>query len=169
VQLERGPLLADDTLTGALWCRRHSDLIDDWLESLFHLGVAAAAGSPGGAALVAIGGYGRSELCPQSDLDVMLLHAGRDDIASIAERVWYPIWDEGLKLGHSVSTIREALTLADTDLDSATALLSARHIAGDATADCRPRGSRPAPLGTTLQALVAGAREPRRRASFASW
>ena len=61
----------------------------------------------------------------------MLLHAGRRDVASIAERVWYPIWDAGLKLGHSVCTAREALTLADGDMDTATALLSARHIAGD--------------------------------------
>jgi [protein-PII] uridylyltransferase len=129
VQLERGPLLADDTLTGTPWCERHSALIDAWLVSLFE---PTGAGTEG-VALVAVGGYGRSELCPQSDLDVMLLHAGRRDIAAIAERIWYPIWDTGMKLGHSVSTVREALTLADSDLDSATALLSARHIAGDAS------------------------------------
>jgi [protein-PII] uridylyltransferase len=147
VQLERGPLLADDTLTGAAWCERHSALIDVWLAGLFDGAVAAAVGSGGrtdGAALVAVGGYGRSELCPQSDLDVMLLHAGRRDVASIAERVWYPIWDEGLKLGHSVCTAREALTLADGDMDTATALLSARHIAGDAalTTDLAVRARR---------------------------
>ena len=62
---------------------------------------------------------------PGSDLDVMLLHAGRRDVGAIAERLWYPIWDEGLKLGHSVCTAREALTLADDDLDTATSLLSA--------------------------------------------
>ena len=129
VQLERGPLLADDTLTGTPWCERHSALIDAWLVSLFE----PPGGGTEGVALVAVGGYGRSELCPQSDLDVMLLHAGRRDIATIAERIWYPIWDTGMKLGHSVSTVREALTLADSDLDSATALLSARHIAGDAS------------------------------------
>ena len=90
-----------------------------------------------GTALVAVGGYGRSELCPQSDLDVMLLRSPRRDVKSISERIWYPIWDAGLKLGHSVCTQREALDIADDDLDTATALLSARHIAGDAalTAD----------------------------------
>ena len=56
----------------------------------------------------------------QSDLDVLLLHDGRTDIAGIAERIWYPIWDEGLKLGHSVRTIKEALSLAADDLDTAT-------------------------------------------------
>ena len=132
-QLERGPLLADETLTGAPWCERHSALIDVWLAGLFDGAVQAAGGGSAGAALVAVGGYGRSELCPQSDLDVMLLHAGRRDIAAIAERAWYPIWDASLKLGHSVCTAREALTLADGDMDSATALLSARHVAGDAS------------------------------------
>jgi [protein-PII] uridylyltransferase len=138
VQLERGPLLADDSLTGAPWCERHTALIDSWLADLFEPAASA------GAALVAVGGYGRSELCPQSDLDVMLLHAGRKDIAAIAERIWYPIWDTGIKLGHSVCTVREALTLADSDLDSATSLLSARHIAGDEslTADLAARALR---------------------------
>ena len=132
VQLERGPLLADDTLTGTQWCERHSGLIDAWLASLFEQAVAASGGVEAeGAALVAVGGYGRSELCPQSDVDLMLVHAGRRDIGALAERIWYPIWDTGTKLGHSVSTVREALALADDDLDSATALLSARHIAGD--------------------------------------
>jgi [protein-PII] uridylyltransferase len=106
VQLERGPLLADESLTGAAWCERHSALIDLWLSGLFDGAIAAVGGSSDGAALVAVGGYGRSELCPQSDLDVMLLHTGRRDIGSIAERVWYPIWDESLKLGHSVCTAR---------------------------------------------------------------
>src|SRR5690606_4777323 len=72
-----------------------------------------------------------SELSPQSDLDLVLLHAGHGDIGTIAERIWYPIWDQGLKLGHAVRTIKEALSLAADDLDTATSLLSARRIAGD--------------------------------------
>ena len=128
MQLERAPLLADSTLTGSLWCHKHSDLIDEWLASL----LADVAGEHvEGVALVAVGGYGRSELCPQSDLDVMLLRNPRRDVTSISERIWYPIWDAGLKLGHSVCTQREALEIAGDDLDTATALLSARHIAGD--------------------------------------
>ena len=72
---------------------------------------------------------GRARL--QSDLDVVLLHAGRADIGALAERLWYPIWDEGLKLGHAVRTAREALALAADDLDTATSLLQVRHLAGD--------------------------------------
>ncbi len=134
MQLERGPLLADSTLTGARWCARHSALIDEWLSSLLAAAVGSDRGADTiGASLVAVGGYGRSELCPQSDLDVMLLRSPRRDVTSISERVWYPIWDAGLKLGHSVCTQREALEIAEDDLDTATALLSARHIAGDAS------------------------------------
>ena len=87
---------------------------------------------PGGVALVAVGGYGRAELSLQSDIDVVLLHTGRSDIGTLADKVWYPIWDEGLKLGHAVRTTREALALAADDLDTATSLLQIRHLAGDA-------------------------------------
>ena len=128
---ERELLLADDSVTGAAWCRAHSDLVDAWLAEL--LKSACDLGEPRGLALVAIGGYGRSELCPGSDIDVMLVHDRIPDLRAIADRIWYPVWDQGLKLGQSVSTIKEALSLADEDLDTATALLSARHVAGDAS------------------------------------
>jgi [protein-PII] uridylyltransferase len=129
--LSRELLLADDTLRGAAWCRAHSDMVDAWMAEL--LAKACDSGDPRGLALVAIGGYGRSELCPGSDIDVMLLHDRIPDLRSIADRIWYPVWDQGLKLGQSVCTVKEALTLADEDLDTATALLSARHVAGDAS------------------------------------
>jgi len=124
----RQALLADESLTGGDWCHRHSGLVDAWMAELLHGAVGDAFT---GLALVAVGGYGRAELCPQSDIDLMLVHDRRRDIAAVADRIWYPIWDQGIKLGHSVCTVREALALANDDLDSATALLSARHVAGD--------------------------------------
>src|SRR6187397_3351930 len=131
----RQALLDDTELVGRAWCRAYSDLVDDWLGQL----LSRSAGSPAarGVSLVAVGGYGRAELAPYSDIDVVLLHNGRPDIAQLAERIWYPIWDEGVKLGHAVRTPKEAFALAEDDLDNATALLSARHVAGDAelTAD----------------------------------
>jgi [protein-PII] uridylyltransferase len=127
--LARAPLLADQTLTGAAWCRAHSDLVDRWLDQLLQVAVGHGAE---GLALVAVGGYGRSELGPQSDIDVMLVHDGHAGVAAVADRVWYPIWDEGLHLGHSVCTVKEAVSLAAADLDTATALLSARRVGGDA-------------------------------------
>jgi [protein-PII] uridylyltransferase len=127
VTLDRQPLLDDRGLTGADWCLQHARLVDEWLAALFN----AASHSASGVALVAIGGYGRAELCPSSDIDIMLLHDKRVDVGDVADRLWYPIWDSGLKLGHSVCTVRQALQLAGDDLDTATALLTPRHIAGD--------------------------------------
>ncbi len=111
--------------------------MDDWLAGLFD----QAARGARGVALLAVGGYGRREMSPQSDIDVLLLHAGVKDVAAIAERIWYPIWDEGLKLGHSVRTTKEALALAADDLDTATSLVTIRHLAGDPalTADLAER------------------------------
>ncbi len=81
-----------------------------------------------------MGGYGRGELSPRSDLDLLLLHdgsAGADVIAALADRVWYPVWDLGLTLDHSVRTPGEARKTAADDLKVQLGLLDARHIAGD--------------------------------------
>ncbi|MFE5734801.1 [protein-PII] uridylyltransferase [Streptomyces sp. NPDC056528] len=105
-------------------------LTDDWLAGLF-----AAAAPPRGTALVAVGGYGRSELSPRSDLDLLLLHDGTADraaIAALADRIWYPVWDLGLALDHSVRTPAEARATAAEDLKVHLGLLDARPLAGDA-------------------------------------
>src|SRR3954454_2483592 len=101
--LGRAALIADRSLSGLELCRVYSERMDRWLAEIF-----ADAGSPDGCALVAVGGYGRAELSPQSDIDLVLLHTGRKDIAEIADKLWYPVWDESLKLGHSVRTVKEA-------------------------------------------------------------
>jgi len=129
VRDERQALLDDTNLVGRAWCSAYAAIVDEWLRSVLQGAVRDDAGS--GLALVAVGGYGRAELCPGSDIDLLLLHGGRHDIGELAERIWYPIWDEGLKLGHSVRTAKEALSLAADDLDTATSLLSVRHVAGD--------------------------------------
>jgi [protein-PII] uridylyltransferase len=130
---ERPSPLSDPHLTGTALCRALSDRMDAWLAHLF----TSEVGQVEGVALVAVGGYGRGELSPQSDIDLLLLHEPRRGldqaaIAGIADRIWYPIWDEGLKLGHAVRTEREALALAADDLDTATSLLTVRRVAGDA-------------------------------------
>ena len=82
-------------------------------------------------ALVAVGGYGRREMLPGSDLDVLLLHDGRNGIAEIADRIWYPVWDSGARLDHAVRTVPQARRVARSDLKVALGLLSARHVAGN--------------------------------------
>ncbi|MFJ8149325.1 [protein-PII] uridylyltransferase [Streptomyces sp. NPDC096094] len=104
-------------------------LTDEWLSGLF------AAGTDGlrGVSLVAVGGYGRGELSPRSDLDLLLLHDGGDAkaVAALADRLWYPVWDLGLALDHSVRTPAEARRTAGEDLKVQLGLLDARHLAGD--------------------------------------
>ncbi|MGI5357706.1 [protein-PII] uridylyltransferase [Streptomyces sp. CA-252508] len=104
-------------------------LTDTWLAALH-----ASAAPPRGTALVAVGGYGRGELSPRSDLDLLLLHDGTVDsatVAALADRVWYPVWDLGLALDHSVRTPTEARRTAADDLKVQLGLLDARHLAGD--------------------------------------
>lgn len=90
-----------------------------------------SGGPDSGAALVAVGGYGRAELAPYSDLDVVLVSAEGVDVAEVAAQVWYPLWDSGAKLDHSVRTLPEMVAAADADLRVATGLLDVRHLAGD--------------------------------------
>ncbi|MFJ8954726.1 MULTISPECIES: [protein-PII] uridylyltransferase [unclassified Streptomyces] len=104
-----------------------AELTDDWLAGLFGSGAA-------GVSLVAVGGYGRGELSPRSDLDLLLLHDGSADhgeVAALADRIWYPVWDLGLALDHSVRTPAEARKTAGDDLKVQLGLLDARHLAGD--------------------------------------
>src|SRR5690349_6196204 len=102
---------------------RRAASADRWLASLL--------GAEPGVALVAVGGYGRRELLPGSDLDVLLLHSGRPGIAALADRVWYPIWDSGTRLDHAVRRPAEAREVARQDVRVALGLLHARHVAGD--------------------------------------
>ncbi|WP_405888709.1 [protein-PII] uridylyltransferase [Streptomyces sp. NBC_01136] len=124
-----------------------AELTDEWLTSLFSAGAKDSEGAERlpqkggggrreglrGVSLVAVGGYGRGELSPRSDLDLLLLHDGGDSgaVAALADRIWYPIWDLGLALDHSVRTPGEARKTAGEDLKVQLGLLDARHIAGD--------------------------------------
>ncbi|MFE1286031.1 [protein-PII] uridylyltransferase [Streptomyces sp. NPDC058751] len=106
-----------------------AELTDDWLSGLFTAGAQGLRG----VSLIAVGGYGRGELSPRSDLDLLLLHDGTDPgaVAALADRVWYPVWDLGLDLDHSVRTPVEARKTAADDLKVQLGLLDARHVAGD--------------------------------------
>ena len=117
-------LLTRTSVTGPALRSELVSLYDEWLVSLF--------GDRGpGLALVAVGALGRRDPAPGSDLDLVLVHDGRPDVAAVAESIWYPIWDTGVGLDHSVRTVEEAVAVARGDLKAALGLLDARHIAGD--------------------------------------
>lgn len=119
----RAALLARSQLKGGELRLALTELTDRYLRELL--------GSEAGVALIAVGGYGRGEPAPGSDLDLVLLHSGRADAAALAERVFYPIWDSGVALDHSVRTVPEALAVARSDLKAALGLLDARCVAGE--------------------------------------
>jgi len=127
--IDRNRLRGDASLRGLAFSDAWRAEVDLWLAERFD--EATAPEGPADVALVAVGGYGRGDLAPASDLDLLLLHRRRTVPAAVAEKLWYPIWDEGLKLGHAVRTVGEAVELASTDLDTATSLLTVRHLAGD--------------------------------------
>ncbi|MDH6122133.1 [protein-PII] uridylyltransferase [Kitasatospora sp. GAS204B] len=126
-QSARTDLFTNPDLVGRERRSALAELTDRWLAAL----LAAAGGDRGGVALVAVGGYGRGELSPRSDLDLLLLHDG-GPVGELAERLWYPVWDSGVGLDHAVRKPAEARAVAAADLKAQLGLLDARHIAGDA-------------------------------------
>lgn len=65
-------------------------------------------------------------------MDLLLVHTGGDGVAKVADALWYPLWDAGLIVGHAARTVREALAVADADVQALTSMLDVRHVAGDA-------------------------------------
>lgn len=126
-------------------CRARSAIIDLVLRSILD-GIrksspVLAKVPPPVFSLVAIGGYGRGELNPHSDIDIMFLHESdmvsdgkaRPSLAAFVDGLLYTLWDLGFKLGHAVRSIDDAVTVANRDTQSKTALIEARVLAGDET------------------------------------
>ena len=125
----RAKLLSQPELKGEAFCRRYAAEADAWLSGLAD---RVAGDARRHMALVAVGGYGRGSLCPYSDLDVVLVHDGHRDIKSVADGIWYPVWDEGVHLDHSVRRPAEVLAAAAEDSRVALGLLDGRMVWGEA-------------------------------------
>jgi [protein-PII] uridylyltransferase len=124
----RAALIGDTSLRGIAFCRAYAKAADEWLVELATKAIGSARGS---VALLAVGGYGRGELSPYSDLDLLLVHDSLRGIDKVADQLWYPIWDEGIHLDHSVRTPKEVFAVGAEDLRVALGLLDARLIFGD--------------------------------------
>ncbi len=120
-------------------CALRVDLVDILLRHVFAAAVASAgkdSATEPPLALIALGGYGRGELNPFSDVDVMLLHgqSGRKlspFIEQIVEQILYLLWDIGFKVGHSTRSMKEAIAQANRDMLTKTAMLESRYLAGN--------------------------------------
>jgi [protein-PII] uridylyltransferase len=124
---------AAEGLPGDIIAANLSSAADQLLRGLYDSAVAAHP-LPRPISILATGGYGRSELCPHSDLDLLFLYPGGSDaeVQAFAEAILYPLWDCRLEVGHAVRTLDESIALAREDLTACTALLDARLVAGDA-------------------------------------
>jgi [protein-PII] uridylyltransferase len=142
VQTHRLKLLHRAGASGREVCAGRAAMLDALLQHLWataksSLSAAAQKEFPP-LALVAIGGYGRGELNPHSDIDFMFLHDGQiaankplPYLSRLIDGVLYPLWDVGLKVGHSVRSIDDCVKVANTDMQSKTSLIESRLIAGD--------------------------------------
>jgi [protein-PII] uridylyltransferase len=116
----------------AQWRRTVDDVLKElWVQSGFNARMALAA----------VGGYGRGELYPYSDIDLLLLMPDTPDAdtAQRIERLIGVLWDIGLEVGHSVRTLSECMTVAQQDLTIATTLTDVRHLSGSVGAIARLR------------------------------
>jgi [protein-PII] uridylyltransferase len=121
-------------------CGLRVELVDVLLRHIFSAAQSfaekAKGASPRPLTVIALGGYGRKELNPFSDVDIMFLHNKKGGgissyAAQVIEHTLYLLWDIGFKVGHSTRSIPEAIQLANTDMLTKTAMLESRHLAGD--------------------------------------
>ncbi len=111
--------------------RQHSDMMDGLVRKAFQ---AARAKVPSpSVCLMAIGGYGRAELAPYSDIDLLLLHSpsNKNELPPLAEQILYPLWDLGLDVSCSSRSIDECLKMARSDVQVKTGLIDGRYLDGE--------------------------------------
>jgi [protein-PII] uridylyltransferase len=125
-----------DGASGQESVRAHARFVDDLIGSMVRLIVADLATealTPEPFVVVALGGYGRGELHPSSDIDLMVVHDGEltPYIQRVTQELLYTLWDLGLQIGHSLRSLDDCVAMARTDLPSRTSMQEARLVAGD--------------------------------------
>lgn len=146
--------------SGTLVVHALSNLFDTLIRTLYDaISCGIADQGFGRCVLIAIGGYGRGELNPTSDIDLMFHYGGNDKpvAETISERMLYLLWDLGLEVGYSVRTARDCLEMAESDLTARTALLDSRYLVGDKSLfDEYERQVMATVLGKNSQAFIRG-------------
>jgi len=133
----------DDGAPGRLVCRSRAAMMDALLKGMWNAVLRSLStdfqNNFPPIALVAVGGYGRGELNPHSDIDFLFLHDGQvaaglrplPALSAMTDGVLYPLWDLGMKVGYAVRTVDECIANANVDMQSKTALVEARYLVGD--------------------------------------
>ena len=128
---------------GRIVCNARAALVDELIRHILEGVLASSPEIPGGKVpgftLVAIGGYGRAELNPFSDIDIMFLHDGTlvkkgmplPEMTAVVDGLLYTLWDIGLKVGHSVRSVADAIEVANKDMQSKTSLIESRLVFGN--------------------------------------
>ena len=136
-QLHQGWIqeMYESPLEALILCQSLSQNMDGLVAELA-AGLLARAVSGVGISVIALGGYGREELYPHSDIDLLILLDGKkgrnaEQLQDSIQSLLYPLWDIGLSVGHSIQTIKSSIKLAKSDQTFATALLESRLICGD--------------------------------------
>lgn len=124
-------------VSGAQIVAARSLIVDLLIERIARTAVEEKLGgaNAGQFAVVALGGYGRRELAPHSDIDIMFLHQGRRDsvaAAKLSEAILYLLWDIGFNVGHSVRGLGDCVSMAREDVVSRNSMIDARLLWGDA-------------------------------------
>ncbi len=115
---------------GQIVARRIAEAMDAVVLSIYQQAMPQTAGPH---ALVALGGYGRCEMAPHSDVDLLFLFAkSQDKVPAVVAGVFNPLWDLGFEVGHSSRTLDEVVRVVREDLESRTAMMDGRLLAGDA-------------------------------------
>jgi [protein-PII] uridylyltransferase len=111
--------------------RQHSDMVDGLVRKAFQK--AQSQVSAPSVCLIAVGGYGRAELAPYSDVDLLLLYSSsrKEDLPPLVEKILYPLWDLGLEVSCSSRSISECLKMAQSDLHIKTGLIDGRYLDGE--------------------------------------
>src|SRR5882724_4581491 len=122
-------LLDADGSAGVTFARRHAQVMDGLVDSLFKAALSAQSQVP--LVLGAVGGYGRGLLGWKSDLDLWFVtDEAPERVRPLAEAMLYTLWDAGVSVGHQVATINDLVEAARTDLPTATSLLDFRRLGG---------------------------------------
>ncbi|RQW84732.1 MAG: [protein-PII] uridylyltransferase, partial [Geobacter sp.] len=127
-----------ESADGVWVVRTIAEMVDILMKKLFQCIISDVRYQSGGreqVTLVATGGYGRGELNPYSDIDIMFLHNGKDSrrVEDIAQKILYFLWDLRLDVGYAVRTSQDCLEMSNSDMTVKTALLDTRYICGNKT------------------------------------